>query len=288
MEAPTDRPATPDPEAVAGPALFYPLAFALSWLVWGLAVVVPGLDDWEGLLIILGAYGPFVSALIVARRFGGARPWFRRVAGLSRRWRVLVLGGLLLPLLVVAAHLVLYRLFAGSVSLSADPPWYWAVAASPVNVFILFWLGSGVEEFGWQGMGVPGLLQHFRPPVAAVVHGVLWGIWHLPLYLLDSWDGGSQTVVALFAITITLSPIMIWLTGRAAGGVLPAVLFHTATNHYSALFTEPADGSAVFDPPLSEHFDLIKIVVYLSIAAAIVVLTRARLGATAAPGGRSR
>ena len=255
---------------------FYLLAFAVSWAVWAAALLFPGSEDIESLMIILGAYGPLVAALIVARRREGAWRWFRRVARPQGRWRLILLGGLVLPLLIAAAHLVVYASFVGSVSTSSDPPWYWTAVSSPVNIGLLFWLGSGMEEFGWQGMAVPALLRRFRPLTAAVVHGIVWGTWHLPLYLIDAWSGGDQSVAALYGITLTLSPIMIWLTRSAAGGVLPAVLFHTATNHYSNLYTDRID-NRLFDVPLTDSFDIIKIGVYSTIAAAIVVATRCRL-----------
>ncbi len=187
-----------------------------------------------------------------------------------------MLGVLILPLLIATAHLVVYVLFVGSASLSDDPAWYWVAAAAPINVGLLFWLGSGMEEFGWQGVGVPALVARFGPFVAAVVHGLLWGTWHLPLYLIDAWSGRGQSVPALYGITLTLSPIMIWLTRSAAGCVIPAVLFHTATNHYSELYTDEVN-RRLFDPPIGDSFDLIKIGIYLTIATTIVAATGRRL-----------
>lgn len=210
-----------EPDRGATAVQFYVLAFALSWTVWGTAVLFPDLQYVVGLRIILGAYGPFVAALLIAGRREGAWCWFRRVARPKGRWRLMLLGGLALPLLIATAHLVIYTLFFAGVSASSDPPWYWAAAAAPVNICLLFWLGSGMEEFGWQGMGVPALMKRFRPVTTAVVHGIAWGTWHLPLYLIDSWSGNDQSVLALYGITLTLSPIMMWLTRSAAGGVLP-------------------------------------------------------------------
>jgi membrane protease YdiL (CAAX protease family) len=165
-------------------------------------------------------------------------------------------------------------MFVGSVSLSSDPPWYWAASAAPINIGLLFWLGSAVEEFGWQGVAVPALTERFAPLTAAGLHGILWGTWHLPLYLVDEWSGGGQSIIVLYGITITLSPIMAWLTRSAAGAVMPAVLFHAGTNHYTTLL---GDDSTVFDPPLLESFGAIKLAVYVAIAAIICVATRGRL-----------
>lgn len=66
----------------------------------------------------------------------------------------------------------------------------------------------------------------------------------------------------LFGITVTLSPIMIWLTQSASGGVMPAVLFHAATNHYTSVFNQSGD-KALFNPELEGSFDEIKLAIYL-------------------------
>lgn len=263
-----------------GALVFYALTFALSWLSWGILILFPQAIDWSPIIIILGAYGPMLAAAILSRRYGGAgavRSWFRTVGAVRGRWSWLLLGGLILPLAIALAHLVVYRLLVGPVVVSVDPPWYWAVSAAPVNVFLLFWWGSAMEEFGWQGFALPRLTQQLHPLVACLVHGVLWATWHLPLYLTNAWSGDTQAIWLLYGITITLAPTMYWLTRSATGSVLPAVLLHAATNHYSSLFTKPTDPS-VFQELLTTQFDEIKALIYLAIAITLVVATRGQLG----------
>ena len=262
--------------------VFYGWAFATSWAVWGTAIVWSGLGDWEPLFIIVGAYGPLVAAVVVTRATPGTGVWLRRVTRLRRLGRWLLIGGLGLPLLIAALHVTLYRLFVGAVALSGDPPWYWAASTAPVNIVLLFWLGSAVEEFGWQGVAVPALTERFSPLAAAGLHGIVWGTWHLPLYLVDEWSGGEQRILVLYGITVALSPIMVWLTRSAAGAVMPAVLFHAGTNHYTTLF---GDDSTLFDPPLAESFDAIKLAVYAAIAVIVCVATRGRLDSSRHPRG---
>ena len=262
-----------------GAAVFYALTFVISWLFWGVLIVFPQSADWAPVLIILGAYGPLISGLILSRIYGGsggARRWFRSVSAVRRCWRWIVLGGLILPLVIALTHLVVYRLFVGTIPLSVDPPWYWAASAAPVNVFLLFWWGSAMEEYGWQGFAMPRLTQQLHPLLACLLHGILWATWHLPLYLTNAWVGDSQEIWLFYGITITLAPTMYWLTRHAAGSVLPAVLLHAATNHYSTLFTEGSE-FPVFRELLTTRFDEIKVLLYLVIAVTLVVVTRGQL-----------
>lgn len=256
---------------------FYVLAFASSWLVWGSAIVWSGLTDWEPLVIIAGAYGPLAAAVIVTRRTETTSVWLRQAIATRGRFRWILLGGLGLPLVIAGTHVMLYLLFDDAITLSSDPPWYWAVAVAPVNIWLLFWLGSAVEEFGWQGVGVPALAERLHPLAAAGLHGLLWGTWHLPLFLVDGWAGNDQRILILYGITVALSPTMMWLTRRAAGGVLPAVLLHSATNHYTALFTASGEDAVLFDPPLSGGFDAIKLAIYGVIAVIVIAQTGGRM-----------
>lgn len=70
---------------------------------------------------------------------------------------------------------------------------------------------------------------------------------------------------------------MLWLTRSAAGGVMPAVLFHAATNHYTSLFKESGD-EALFNPPLEGSFDAIKLTIYVAVAIIVILATRGQLG----------
>ncbi len=262
---------------IRGAAMFYLLAYLLSWSIWGLFLFIPQLVDFAPLLIMIGAYGPFVAALILNRIAGGkgaGRKWFRAVFRWRPVWRWIVLGGLLLPLLIALVHLVLYRSFIGSFTLSTDPPWYWAVSVVPINILVLAWFSSAVEEFGWQGFALPRLTEQLHPLAANLLHGVLWGTWHLPLYLSEDWSGNQQAIWLLYGITLSLAPMMYWLTRRANGSVVPAVLLHAATN----LYTDMYEGEGVFAGSLADRFVAIKTGIYVAIALILISATRGWLG----------
>lgn len=90
------------------------------------------------------------------------------------------------------------------------------------------------EEFGWRGYLQARLLKD-RPLLAAVATGLIWGLWHYPLYLRPST---SQRVhwaylLVLPVSTILLSIIFGWLRQRT-GSVWSASLAHASTNYLGA------------------------------------------------------
>jgi membrane protease YdiL (CAAX protease family) len=60
--------------------------------------------------------------------------------------------------------------------------------------FFVFGIAAGVlagfcEELGWTGFAYPRMRQRFGPFAGALVLGVLWGVWHLPV--VDSLGAAS-------------------------------------------------------------------------------------------------
>jgi membrane protease YdiL (CAAX protease family) len=80
-------------------------------------------------------------------------------------------------------------------------------------------LGFG-EELGWRGYLLPKLMP-LGKPVAYLVLGVVWGLWHLPLILVGfayprPWPG----VLMFIALTTTLGIYLNELTLRHRSCVL--------------------------------------------------------------------
>ena len=60
----------------------------------------------------------------------------------------------------------------------------------PTNQFIfsflfVFFVGGGQEELGWRGFALPRLQAAYGAFAASFIIGVVWAIWHFPLYLID-------------------------------------------------------------------------------------------------------
>ena len=121
---------------------------------------------------------------------------------------------------------------------------------------VVLTIGGGLEEPGWRGFALPRLQEQHTPVKATLALGVIWGVWHLPLY------GLAFVGPMLFVFFYT------WLYNRT-GSVLLCILLH-------ADFTPALDHLAVGEGALV--VDLAILVTLATGAVAIVVLTRGRLG----------
>ena len=96
-------------------------------------------------------------------------------------------------------------------------------------VSVAFALG---EELGWRGFLVPKLAERFSFTQTAVISGIIWSSWHVPLIIFADYNGGTPTwySIACFAVMVVgISFPMAWLRLRS-GSVWPAVLLHASHN----------------------------------------------------------
>lgn len=60
-------------------------------------------------------------------------------------------------------------------------------------VFLLIYIGLG-EEIGWTGLALPRFQESLGSLGGSMVVGVLWALWHLPLFFMP---GSSQYGISL-------------------------------------------------------------------------------------------
>jgi membrane protease YdiL (CAAX protease family) len=173
-----------------------------------------------------------LTGLIEGR--SGARAFLARflVWRVGVRWYLFAL--VVLPLLVAVAG---YPLRDGSEQ-SGGPV---AAVAETYLAYIGFLalLGGGQEEPGWRGFALPLVQERFGPLAGTVVLGLLWGLWHLPLFVfVQNYNSAGRDpagiAVTFFAFalagTVGQSLLLTWLFNHARGSLLLAVLAHGSLN----------------------------------------------------------
>ncbi len=89
------------------------------------------------------------------------------------------------------------------------------------------------EEIGWRGLLVPELLKVTSFRNTALISGVIWTLWHVPLILFSDYRAAGTPVafqLGCFALMIVSSSFLYaWLRQRS-GSVWPAAVLHAAHN----------------------------------------------------------
>ncbi|MCX7861238.1 MAG: CPBP family intramembrane metalloprotease [Chloroflexus sp.] len=85
------------------------------------------------------------------------------------------------------------------------------------------------EEVGWRGFALPHWQQRYYALAATLIVGILWILWHLPIFF---WIGKPMSIYPFswLAGTIAGAVVYTWLYNSTAGSLLPVTLFHVAFN----------------------------------------------------------
>ena len=214
------------------PLKYFVLAFAFSWALW-----VPATLEARGLIsplpvpaTFLGAFGPMVAAVAITAQEGG-RAELRSLLSRVVRWRVAPIWygvALLGPLVLTLGAMALHVVFGG------QPPDLLAmIGALPtvlaLSVYMLIQVGIG-EEIGWRGYALPKLQTGYSALVSSVILGMLWALWHLPLFFNPA-TSYSNTPFWVFLVFLLPFPIVYtWIFNSTGGSVLMVMILHAVTN----------------------------------------------------------
>ncbi|WP_238696788.1 CPBP family intramembrane glutamic endopeptidase [Streptomyces sp. E5N298] len=228
---------TPGRSYRADLTLFMVIAFAVSWLSWGVAIALGGTETnaAANAPFMLGAFGPLVGALVLrVRRRRRGEPVPGHVVPF--RWALLPKALLLLVLgsaTVLAAALLASR--AGGPELSLD------VAKDAVEdfggpaAFLVSMLVSGPlsEEPGWRGTAYPRLREKLGTFRVCLVLGVTWAVWHLPLFFIDGTvqhDLGLATPSGVLFVASNIPMAMLVTAAYERAGIAASIAVHFAVN----------------------------------------------------------
>ncbi len=231
------------------------LAFGMAWILWEIPIRlgVSPRDSLFQLVALPGGFAPAIAAIIV-------RKWITREgfadAGLRlnlRKWPYYLVAWmlpLLVTLFIVVVAVVLgisqpdFSLQRALTSLRPGtsvpvlPPGIWL--AIPIQLLVTSLIATPIlwgEEFGWRSYLQLRLFGE-RPLLAALVTGLIWGVWHFPLIIRGyNFPDHPVTGMLIFPVgTILLSIIFGWLRLRT-GSIWASSLAHSATNVIGAGIT---------------------------------------------------
>jgi len=224
--------------------LYLGLTFVWAWALWGYWVVAMppgGLQISAGFLAcaILGGFAPSLAALAVTATAGRGEIGHQLIRPLFL-WKVERSALAVAVLLAPAAALVSLVLQASLIG-----PLHWPDASLLTVALIWPLLAAVGEELGWRGFLLPRLELRFGLLPAALLIGVVWGMWHLPAHYISMKGYGDWFWAAFLLngpIVLTAhSIIMAWLWRRTSGSLFAAILYH-ATITGSAIVA-PTSGS---------------------------------------------
>jgi uncharacterized protein len=219
---------------------FVGVTFGWTWGLWASLALVPA--GWATTALLASAFGPSLAGIAIVAVFDGGvglRGWWVRCLRWRLGWRWYALA-CLAPLAAMALALVLWAALGGSVPPSPASGHLWLAILVVVQITVLG--GPMGEEFGWRGYALPALARRLGWRWASLIVGVVWAIWHLPLFWMPGMAQASLPVAPFLAGTIALSVIFARLSVNTDFSVLPAIMLHAAINAGSWAFPVTPQG----------------------------------------------
>ena len=261
-------------KSLSNPSLlcFLTLTAALSTIFYTLIIVASHVGAGAGHYVSGLMWCPAIAAFLTV--------YIRRLdpASLGLRWgggRYAVIA-YVTPLAYATLAYSLIWLCGGGLfpdpnaiaAISSKLGWHVTSPAAFVPLYLLL-IGTTVivrslsdalgEEIGWRGFLAPYLVGRLGFTAGAVLTGLIWTAWHLPILLFADYNSGTPWWFALpcFAVmVVSLSVILTWLRLKS-NSVSPCAILHASHNLFIQGFLTPLTGaSGKLAPYLIDEFGL--------------------------------
>lgn len=218
------------------------LTFAIAYLVSGTLIVLGqfgySVHNWVHTLPQFGMNIPFaiyilspaIASYIVLKKnnkIADFKEWLKTVFYAKNNISIY---------LFVVAGLALYFLIHIAVSGRVEMalPFYTFFLSLPGNLII-----GGMEESGWMYILQPELDKKYGFVLSAVFVGIIWTLWHIPLFFIPGTNHGEGLInFWMFAVQLMafrfFNGAIYKISGK--GRVFMCVLFHTMFNAVSPVF----------------------------------------------------
>lgn len=225
------------------PYRFFVVTFIWSWLIW-LPLVLAGagiLPLERDVLImistpvsILAAFGPAMGAFYSLRTLNGKgaiRQYLRGVLDIKFGWKAW-----LIPVFVLGGSTWLAWVMPelwGAPRLKMLLPSVWIF---PLYAIVMIFLGGGQEELGWRGYILDPLEEKLGPWLGNLVLGVVWAVWHLPLFFIPGTSQTFMPFIGFVLLTIGYSWFFAWVRQVSGKRTLAGLMVHGWANAFIPLF----------------------------------------------------
>lgn len=205
------------------------VTFVVSWLLWGSVAIFSRLgikfmtfgSPIGTLLYVLGGVSPAICEIVLKKK-SGSKEEFKSF----------------LKSIVNPKHSIWMYVYAigGAMAIQAIPVlFHLSEVKQPLYVGFLMIIpmiiGGGVEEIGWRGLLQPQLEEKYPHIIAAISVGIIWAVWHLPLWFIDGTNQQNLSF-AWFCINTIMLSFFIGSVTYVSKSIFMAIIAHASINAF--------------------------------------------------------
>ena len=100
---------------------------------------------------------------------------------------------------------------------------------------LTFFFTGAPEEFGWRGFLQKELQKKYNPLITALIIGLVWGLWHLPLHYNGLYPS-DFTFLSRFVGQFQWAFLFVWFYNKSGYSILTVMLLHASSNNIYRIF----------------------------------------------------
>ncbi len=225
--------------------------FAIAWICEGFLI----LGEYTG--VVNGTIGFIFSYLIIG--FGaGFSPAYatyivlkkhKKIKGFKSFLSLIFNGTMTKNTIIVTGLFFISQLIVNLITNNyVGNPWYMFIVFLPLMI-----IGGGIEEIGWRGFLQPAFEDKMPFFLSSILIGIIWTIWHLPLWLVQNSSQSSLNLISFLCYCIVFSFVLGTLY-KITKNVFSCILLHAWGNVLGSMFI----GNSIHNTP-----DKLLLTVYL-------------------------
>ena len=140
------------------------------------------------------------------------------------------INSLLIQIVILSIVVLMFLLLSGTKINSLE----FVALQSIIPVFFINLTSGPIgEELGWRGYALHKLQEKYSPLIASIILGLVWGFWHLPLWLLSGYTGLELFYyIGAFLISVISLSIIITFFYNKSKNILIAMWIHFWFNFF--------------------------------------------------------
>lgn len=137
--------------------------------------------------------------------------------------------------IITTIQLILFFAAVGYVAVIHNTHIWELLCFSPVSLITGFFIqlvgGPLGEEPAYRGFALPYMQKKYSITKAGIITGMVWGLWHLPLWIISGYKGLDLLIYCVtFLIAIVSASVVMSVIYKKYKNILYAVLIHQMVN----------------------------------------------------------
>ncbi len=205
------------------------ITFSITWICWSLLAIIRYPEYYFRFrgyistpLHIIGGFAPFIAVLAVCEE----KISFKYIISLFKKYN----SGTIKYLIIFSVfEIAVFGLSSTTRNISIP------LFAIPIIFIEAVFIYGGNEEIGWRGFMQPLLEKSFSYPIATLITGVVWSVWHIPLWFVY---GASQQNMSFLWFSVLAIILSFWFSAiyKKTHSVMFCAILHGLTNTLLSVF----------------------------------------------------